>query len=262
MKLLRVLLLSCSLTSVVAIGAPEVRVATFADYPPFCFYAPGADTEQYQEVLAPGQQSRLFTGLAWEVVINSFHQMGYQVHLTIVPWPRALQMLDAGLVDAVFPAVQNQQRRQRYLFSEKLVYPENSRLIYSRADDQSIDGLASLNDQRVAIIREFSYGSVWEQFQSSHDLNLTEVNNVEQGFDLLENDRVDALVGYELSHDYHLRRLKKQGLFRKTDAFDSSYSFLMGRAGAEVIINDYDRGWQSYQRSGGYQRLLQKWNMD
>ncbi len=267
--MIRILLLTLLLVSRLTLGDsearphPEVKVATFANYAPFCFYAADADQSQYQEVIEPGQRSRLFRGLAWEVVLNSFQRSGYRVHLYIVPWTRAMKMLDQGLVDAVFPAIKNPSRLAKYQFSAQRVYPKNDLLLYTRANDQQlITGLDNLAGKRVATIRGFSYGSTWDQFTSSNDLNNINVNDAKQGFNLLEKGRIDALVGYQLSHDYHLKNWNKTALFSKTAAFDQAHSFLMGRSDNAPLMNDYDQGRAALDQQGDYQQLLQKWGMD
>lgn len=267
--MIRILLLTLLLVSRLTLGDsearphPEVKVATFANYAPFCFYAADADQSHYQEVIEPGQRSRLFRGLAWDVVLNSFQQSGYRVHLTIVPWPRAMKMLDQGIVDAVFPAIKNPSRLAQYRFSAQRVYPQNALLLYTRASDQqSITGLNNVAGKRIGTIRGFSYGSIWDQFASSNALNITDVNDAKQGFSLLEKGRIDALVGYQLSHDYHLKNWNQTALFRKTAAFDQAHSFLMGRSDNATLMDDYDRGRSTLDQQGDYQQLLQKWGMD
>ena len=66
-------------------GAYRVRVATYDNYEPFCFYQPEADRSRFREVIMPDAASELFTGLAWQVVLKSYQQMGYEVELFIVP---------------------------------------------------------------------------------------------------------------------------------------------------------------------------------
>ncbi len=257
------LLLILLLLAFQAGAAPVARVATFANYAPFCFYAADADREQYQELIPPGQKSALFRGLAWEVVLASFHRAGYSVHLTIVPWTRAVRMLDEGAVDGIFPAIKNPQRIQRYRFSEQLVYPENRLLFYTlRTDDQSTTELADLRGKNTGMIRGFSYGPVWDQLVSDQQLRTVRLNDIRQGFDMLENGRIDALVGYELSHDYHLKNWQRSELFQKSPAFDQARSFLMGRRAAEVLMADFDQGRNALETEGQYQQLLKKWGLE
>ncbi len=257
------LLLVVALLITPGLWAAEVaRVATFANYAPFCFYKTGVDTHLYQELIPPGQSSKLFTGLAWETVLEGFHRAGYSVHLSIVPWTRAMKMLDEGLVDAIFPAVKNEQRIKRYYFSKNLVYPENRLLLYRRAEDtRGITQLIDIRDKTTGAIRGFSYGRIWDAFITETGSNLIEVNNIRQGFDMLANGRIDALVGYELSHDYHLKSWNRFAQFSKTVAFDQARSFLLGRKDRRDIINGFDYGSEQLQKEGGAQELLRRWQL-
>ena len=240
-------------------AAPTVRVATYPDYAPLCFYAPDANRQQYQETLAPDEPSRLFTGLAWDVVLRSFQLSGYRVELTIVPWARALKMLDQGKVDAVFPAVQTDSRRARYLFSSRQVYPANPLLVYTReAPPTSIEGLLG---RRIGMIRSFSYGQVWQEFIERHQITPVLLKGARQGFAMLEKGRIDGLVGYQFSHDYLLQSLDKSGMFAKTPPFDRARSFLMARPGAQHILDEFNHGRLHLEKSGEYRLLLQRWQV-
>ena len=241
-------------------AVPTVRVATYPDYAPLCFYAPDANRSQYQETLGPNEPSRLFTGLAWDVVLRSFQLSGYRVELTIVPWARALKMLDQGKIDAVFPAIQTDSRRARYLFSRRQVYPANPLLVYTRGEPPAT--LEGLLGQRIGMIRSFSYGQVWQEFIERHQVTPVLLKGARQGFAMLEKGRIDGLVGYQFSHDYLLQSLDKLGVFAKTNPFDRARSFLMAREGAGQILDDFNIGRLRLEKTGEYQKLLRRWQVD
>lgn len=85
------------------LSSETVTVTTLPDYKPFCYHKEGQDGSQ--EEISPGQESALFTGLAWEIVLASFHAVDYTVKLSIVPWARGMYQLDTGGTDLLFPAV-------------------------------------------------------------------------------------------------------------------------------------------------------------
>ncbi|WP_108650415.1 substrate-binding periplasmic protein [Dongshaea marina] len=262
MRFLLLFVLGC-FSSVSA--SPVVRLATLTDYPPFCFYQEGAERIIHEQ-LAPGEESRRFTGLAYDVVIKSFHKAGYRVELTIAPWSRVIKLLQSGLVDAVFPAVKNPERLARYLFSESLVYPQNHYLLYVSRNRPSTlrgDGLAMLSGLRVGVYRDFSYGTRWEQLiESNLQIHRHRFSEFEHGFRLLDRGRIDALVGYELSFDYALHRLGWKEKFRKLEPFAISRSYLMLGKDQGRMRQEFDLGYRALVADGTYHRLLKRWGVE
>lgn len=238
----------------------KVRVATYPDYEPFCFYKPGVDTSRYFERIDPTEESKLFTGLAWEVVLASFQQQNYHVELYIVPWARAMKMLEQGLVDAIFPAVKTPEREERYRFSQQVVYPANGLLLYSKRGKLPDDYLPSLQELRIGVVRSFSYGKRWAQIVQQHQLNVSEMRSLPHAFKMLENDRIDVLPGYELSHDYFLQQKNKVELFDKSRPFDHAYSYLMFRKEKAKALLDFDQGRAKLEQQGTYHKMLEYWS--
>ena len=185
--------------------AELVKVATLTNYEPFCFHQEGR--EGIHDEVPPGQESSFFAGMAWDILKESYHAMGYTVHLTVVSWKGAMSLMDDGKVDIIFPAVKTFEREKKYHFSQELSYPPNHFLVYVPHKSHIIwDGLASLNGKTVGVVRGFSYGKVWEEYLKTGTLKLSEYTDVKQGFLMLERGRLDAVVGYELSYDYLLRQ--------------------------------------------------------
>ncbi|MBF0201506.1 MAG: hypothetical protein HQK66_09380, partial [Desulfamplus sp.] len=65
-----------------------VRVATLDEYPPYCF--PRETKKGFQETVPPGEDSVNLQGYSWDILRESFHAMGYTIHLSVYPWKRAV----------------------------------------------------------------------------------------------------------------------------------------------------------------------------
>jgi len=242
-----------------------VTVVTLPEYEPFCFYKPGvsADIDGSRELIRPGDNSRMFDGLAWQVVLEAFQQQGYTVVLSVAPWKRAMSMLDNGDADLIFPAVKTEARLLKYHFSEHLVYPENRFLFYVQTgSSQQGSGLKDMFDRRIGYMRGFSYGDNWLNYKQHPRIKTEQFNSLKQGFRMLSGDRFDAVVGYELSHDYYLQKWQWRDDFRKLPAFGAARSYLMGLQSAELtgqLLTDFDLGIAEMISVGRYQQLVDKW---
>lgn len=238
-----------------------VRLATYPGYEPFNFYKQGIDSSQYFERILSGKDSTLFTGLAWQVVLSSFQQQNYHVELYIVPWARAMNMLHQGQVDAIFPAIKTPERERKFLYSRRTLYPPNSILLYSRKGALPKDYLPALKDLRIGVVRGFSYGQRWPAITEGRNLSFFPLRSLKHGFIMLENNRIDTLPGYELSHDYYLTQWNKKHLFDKSQPFDTAHSYLMFKPDSINILEDFNAGQDKLVSNGRYQELLKIWHM-
>lgn len=116
----------------------------------------------------------------------------------------------------------------------------------------------------VGIMKSFSFGSLWNEYISSGKVGLVEYNTLRQGFVMLENRRVDALVAYELSFQYFLKENGWSEKFRSLPPFDTSRSFLMGRQlpATQLLLDQFDRGMDIIRKNGTLQEILRKWGFD
>lgn len=240
-----------------------IKIATYPDYEPFCFYKKGADKSIFNETIDLNDSSKIFTGLAWEVVLNSLQLQGYQVELFVVPWARAYNMLEKNEVDAVFPAIKTPTREQQFLFSKRTVYPPNPLVFYQSKNTphQLNESFSNLHALKSGTIRGFSYGKEWNTLVLQQDLDPILFNSLKQGFDMLAANRFDVLPGYQLAHDYYLDTHGLHNAFKVSQPFDIAYSYLMFGTKNSLHLEHFNIGRLELQRSGNYQKLLQTWKV-
>jgi polar amino acid transport system substrate-binding protein len=243
--------------------AESVKVTTLPNYAPFCFHKQGR--EGVEDDVSPGKESSFFQGMAWDILKESYHAMGYTVHLTVVPWNRAMTMMDHGRADIIFPAVKTSEREEHYSFSQELSYPPNRFLVYApQTTHIKWNGLASLDGKVVGIVRGFSYGKTWEEYIETGTVELYEYSDVKRGFLMLEHGRLDAVVGYELSYDYLLTQWGWDQKYTRFPPFDESRSFLMGKKTPHVknLLRVFDEGKRKLRHNGRLKQIMIKWGFE
>ncbi len=109
-----------------------VRLATLGGYPPYCILTD--ETVPVTQMIPVGTDAVGFEGLTWDIVRESYHEMGYTIQLSIYPWERGKHALEIGLCDALFPTGKNDQRLKIYNFSKNFVNYSDF-LVYIRKDD-------------------------------------------------------------------------------------------------------------------------------
>lgn len=244
--------------SVAGAADQEVYLATLPGYPPFTFYQEGAEHE-VEEVVPPGENAESFTGYSWDIAREAFHAVGWTVRLRITPWARGMYELKQEKTEILFPTGKNPERLEYMQYSEGSVVDVNF-LVYTQAGaDIDYDGLASLRDRTVAVVRGFNYGA---DFNQADHFEKTPVDSIKQGFELLRSGRVDGFAGYDIVWDYRLRQWGWSGDFEKLEPFDQTREFLAGlqtRGPAGGAIEAFDRGLQKIRANGTLDDIREKW---
>lgn len=235
-----------------------VSVATLGDYPPFCFIKNDYKAPNVVS-LPPGTDVTYFTGYSWDILRESFHIMDYTIQLTIAPWPRAMNYVEIGKVDILFPTGKNSERLKIFDYSTEFIN-EAKFLIYVTKDNPiKWAGLESLNNMVIGVKRGFNYGDKWKATQG---VKQHEISDIMNGFLMLDNKRINGFLGYEFNWDYLLKQHGWQKKYRKLPPFDSSQEYLVSLKTNPLgpqILSDFDKGKRILVKSGRHKEIERKW---
>ena len=198
-----------------------VRIATLEDYAPFC-----TTLGEYEEnqIIQVGNDAVGFQGYSWDVLRDSFHEMGYTIQLSIAPWARAMSYVKNGKVDILFPTGKNAERQRVFHYSEESINQANF-VIYVRVDDPiEWRGLETFKGLLIGVKRGFNYGDKWK---AATYIKKTDFGTILAGFQMLGQKRLDGVLGYERTWDYVLKKENWENKFRKLPVFDSSAEYLV-----------------------------------
>ncbi len=263
-RLAQTLLITILLTVFSAEAAEKaVNVTTLYGYPPYCFLRADIQdrhlTGEQGEPVEPGTDSTVLQGYSWEIFRESFHEMGYTIHLTVYPWARALAMTKAKKFDILFPTGKNSQREKIFHYSGEAINRVNF-LVYLPADSQlPWDGLQSLAGLTIGVMRDFNYGNQWAALA---DVRNYEVNTILQGFRMLDRKRLDGFAGYEQIWDYALKKIGSKTQYRKLPPFEYTEEYAVGlksTPGIEGLLRDFDSGRRRIEASGIAEKISRKW---
>lgn len=236
----------------------HVTLATLTDFAPFCFRKANSNQVQ-KETIPPGSDSLQLQGYSWDVVRQSFHELGYTINLYVVPWERVLHYLKNGKVDAIFPANRTEAREKIFRYSKEYVdrtkmavyVPVSSPIIWKNLD--------SLNGLNVGAVRGWAYGKVWENHTQ---IKKETMDTILQSFEVMEKKRLDAVVGYEVVYDYVLKNEGLKDKFQKIGYFGFVDEYLMSKKGdteALTFLNDFDRGRRIIEKKGDLEKISVRW---
>ena len=241
-----------------------IRISTIYNYPPYCYLKENAISSLKNEIVNNGEDSKILTGLSWEIVREAYHATGYSIELYVTPWSRALSYVDKQRVDVIFPTTINLKRQKKYYFSKELSNPKSKILIYVRNDsDIKWHGLSSLKGQIIATVGGWSYGIKWDEYEKNDSgVKIIRVNNIDVAFKNLITGRINGLVGYDIVFDYQAKKLGIFNKVRKLSHFDIASENVMGLQSnsTQKFLDDYDKGYQIIKANGLLEQIRKKYN--
>lgn len=239
-----------------------VRIVTLYGYAPYCFTVP-PETNVISERIPPGSHSATLRGYSWDIVRTAFHNAGYEIELTVMPWKRSLVAIHNGEFDLLFPASPNSERKRHFAFGRIPINDVRCRL-YVRTDSL-IDwhGLEGLPPITVAVQRGFNYGDSWENLPPDH-LRKKSVDSIKQGFNMLLAGRVDAFAGYEANWDFAVQQLGIRRQVRKLPVFEHTSEYAIAPKSApnsERILDVLNKQMFRLFDSGWVDQLREEWSL-
>jgi polar amino acid transport system substrate-binding protein len=207
-------------------------------------------------------------GLGIELARRIFEPRGYTVRYVIMPWARALAEARRGGIDAAVGANAGDD--------PTLVYPQSG--IASVTDDIyalpgrdiEFQGLESLKDLRLGVIRDYGYGEATRAFIRSQAGILDAVQEV-SGDDALDRNirklltgRIDALIESGIVMDYKILRSDLTGKIRKIGTVPQGQVYLgfsPALATSSHLARLFDRGMEDLRRSGELDALRARYGL-
>lgn len=154
--------------------------------------AVGASFSGVFEQSADGQ----WHGLGVDVLRQLAASAGDTIRFKMYPWPRALAMVEQGQADILIGPYYSPERAKHYAFFELPFYRDRV-LFYARYDNAKLwsGELSALRTRRIGTIRGWHYGSEFDRARAL--LNITEIPQLENGFQMLAYRRVELLASNE-----------------------------------------------------------------
>ena len=157
------------------------------------------------------EENHQIKGLAVDVVTEAFRRQGYAVELKMLPWTRALQMVQDGDADGIFCAYYSEER-EKYLhyLEEPLAY--EAQFVYTLKNSPvEFDGtLKSLEPYRLGMLQDYYFGPEFEEARKNGLIRVEEVTDLPTNIQKLLERRIDAMVDHHLSTLYYLKNMAVQ----------------------------------------------------
>jgi len=144
----------------------------------------------------PPYSDRLGNGLSKDMIKKAYHAVNVEVKFLVVPYARALYMVEHGSVDGAFNVTKQSNTVNKFNFGTEILLQATASF-YSHNDSKS--NILSANDipdgTTVALILGYEYGDVYQL--NKHRFKEVRVGNQNQIVQLLLNKRTDIAIMFD-----------------------------------------------------------------
>lgn len=168
------------------------------------------------------------TNAGWlvEKLKKAEQQSNIVFEITILPWARALKLVELGHFDAIMPALKTKER-QTYLTypSDDIIRLEDS-VIIKKVDSQFNTDGKSLKSTTLAKARSMVLGDDIDGFIKDNGIEVIELTTVEDALNMLDKGRVDLVAADAFIAQSLMNKLKVQHqfeVFKTSQSASSSY---------------------------------------
>ncbi len=167
------------------------------------------------------------TGRNVDIVCEALSRMGYEVEINLVPWKRALVMVEYGEADGIIDVAYNAERAEYIYYPEEVLYVEEWYCFKLSENKLTLDeNLGNVGEIRLGTSRGFEYGGeIQKAIDNNLFLSIEEVSDNEPNILMLIAGRFDMFVGVKLTILYYLKQLGYQDKIEiiKRTGTDSNY---------------------------------------
>ena len=146
--------------------------------------------------------STTYSGIYIDVMREAAKRAGLGLAFTVVPFKRALYLLERGEADLMLGPNRTEER-QKYMYYFGAALPDEPKAVYIGQSDPDIRDVKDLNDKTVGVLRGASYN--W-RLQDATDVRLIEAADYSTLFRMLDMQHINALIVPELQAVEQIRR--------------------------------------------------------
>ena len=176
----------------------KLQVSGNAEYPPYLWRS--------------DENSRLLVGAVSLLVDRMAKETGIQMQVEFIgPWGRAQEEIAAGRVDILAGAFRTTARTERmdYLYPPFLL--TRTSVWVNQRKSFEFNGLVDLKGRQGVTVTNNSFGQEFDDY-ARDNLKIYQVGTLEQGFRMLEDQRVDYVVYEDAPGKAYATRLKTENI--------------------------------------------------
>lgn len=151
-------------------------------------------------------------GFIIEIARYAFERAGHTIEYDVVPWARAIKKTRAGVYDGIVGT--GSRETPDFIFPEYELGFAAHTFYVKKGKNWNYTGLKSLDQISIGVIRDYSYGDLYNTYIKFHQDDESKVQIVSGETGLGQNisklliNRIDALIEDRTVFQYHLYKTK------------------------------------------------------
>ncbi len=195
-------------------------------------------------------------GLATEIVVATFHEIGVATEIEFLPWKRGLQATQQGQFFGTFPYVLTEQRQSDFLYSDSLFTLESRYFVRADADLQSTTEVAGRPDLTECLPLGFPQPT---EAVARHE--FVNPPTMQSCFQMILQGRADFflvgdLLGWATARRMGIRRRQLRTLEGPAERVSQHLIVPRDQPGAREILARFDAALQRLREDGAVARLI------
>lgn len=207
------------------------------------------------------EENNEIKGVAVEIVKEVFRRMGQPVNIKLLPWVRAVAMVENGLADGFFTVYKTPEREVFAHYSKEVLIMQVISFFVKEDSLITFNGdLKKLRKYKIGVVRGVSYG---EKFDNAvKDKILTDIEDVtigEQNFYKLISSRIDIIVSNKFGAIHIIDRLNMRGEIKELDPIVQtvpSYIAFSRKKGLVSLRDKFDKTLRDMKNDGTYDEII------
>lgn len=205
------------------------------------------------------------SGAAVEIVTETMRRLGHSVDIKVMPWSRALGLVQQGKADAIFTAYKNPEREVFLDYTSAVLVQQVIALYIKKGSGRQFSGdLKDLKGATIGTLNTISYGRAFDLAKEKLKLRTERVETLEENFRKLAAGRLDYVVSNRYSGEIAietLRLMREIVELPKAVEVTPSYLAFAKKRKLTALRDAFDRELQELRRSGRYQEILDKYRV-
>lgn len=226
---------------------PPLQFVEQGDWPPF----------------TPKAQGETHEGLAYDLLQLIFSQLGRSAQLELLPLAQVLQRAKLGQTDGISVTHLDERRITYLAYSEPLLLKRA--FVYYNANSPVPAGLLDWDSEqnlRLGVVKNRSYGPLFQQQRTQLPMALVEVDSLEQLFKFTADGTINGFLAYELNAAPLLSQPAYQGKISRMPLpyYENAYYLAVGRhSAAMALLPQIDKAIGQLRENGQLAALLQRY---
>lgn len=147
-------------------------------------------------------------GLSVDILNRISELTGDQFEILVLPWPRALRLVEMGHADGLIGPYKTEQREKILDYSVSEIYRDHMMFLAKtgrfHARQEWSGDFDDIKEKQVITIRGWAYGDRFDKARSQ--LKVIEANTFAHGLQMLQKNRGDLLAANERNALFEIRK--------------------------------------------------------